>query len=248
MVKRSCRTVPAGLVLTSVSERFPWTHTASQAQLLSQQYVNPVQLSNDELQDPPTAVQALHNRIAIAPIIMRRQLSYNTVFTSDPDSVCLAMGMNFDRVRLAMLSVMVSLFRSYRMYIRADASQAMQAARSASDEVMSVYALPLSAQLASEQQLQLPASNESDGVPAEASKQAEASEPRRRRPAPPSFSQLFAVEEFLAEQTHDESRTLLRYCVSTFMPFSVFIDERFAGHDGADLFDRCVPVVSCDVM
>lgn len=194
------------------------------------QYTVPTQLSGDDLSgDARDAVGALIQKIAIRPPALVRQRSHVSLHTLDPDGLSTAVGMNYDRVRMAILSVMVSLFRSYRMYIKIGPGRQLPITlrtRSHSDDIVSTgVGIPLSSAVVT-------SSSAQSGV------EGAAGVPLARKPPTPRFKDLFSIEEFLAEQTHDESRALLRYCVTVFMPFFMFVTERCEWQGEADLFDR----------
>lgn len=222
--------------MVDVVERFPWMHLTPLNQLHRLQYLAPVQLSGDDLASTAKhAVQAVVDKIAVAPGAHPPLQPRSSPPPTDPDALLSVLGVNLDRVRMAVLSVMVSLFRSYRMYIQPYGRPAVSRLSISLDRdelVADGSGLRLAPMVLGGETL----------PPAPAPAPAPAPPPKRQRKRLLAYGDVFRKEEFLAEQTHEESRELLRYCVTTFMPFPNFISERCEWTGEPDLFDRYAPL------
>jgi hypothetical protein len=222
-----------GNLAFNLVETFPW-HVRTRLDALERlKYVAPTQLSEEDISATArAAVQALLVKIVLGTGggLLRapsRDVLLAAGSPSDGDRVLDCIGLSVDRVRMAVLSVMVSLFRSYRMYITAPSTGhvSLHHRRRTVDsdaDVITTAKLPLAGHIPS---------------PAEPALPPDHVQPVRRLP---TYKDVFLKDEFLAEQTHEESRELLRYCVTQFMPFPNFVSERCQPATHPDLFDRCV--------
>ena len=228
------------------AERFPWCYRTSIEQLQRLQYVTPIQLTHDDISNGARrAVQSLLAKVVLSSRTghsRQRSLgAFPSVPPVDPDSLLCAYGFHPDRVRMSVLSVMVSLFRSYRMYIRpqglatrASVTRPLPPVTDLDEVLVGSSSLPIAPGLQREPSL-------SSLISQHASASTNSGRHSQLRKRQPLYNDIFLKEEFLAEQTHDESRELLRYCVTMFMPFSNFIIERCeVAAARTDLFDRWV--------
>jgi hypothetical protein len=223
-----------GSHLVNLVESFPWQARVRLDALERLKYVVPTQLLEEDISNTArTAVQALLVKIVLGtPSGVPRAPSHDVLMALeasnriDGDTVLDVIGLSVDRVRMAVLSVMVSLFRSYRMYIVAPSAGnlTLHHRRRTVDsdaDVITTSLLPIAGH-----------------IPVSISDPSPSSHPTAPTRRLPAYNDVFLKDEFLAEQTHEESRELLRYCVTQFMPFPNFVSERCQPATHPDLFDR----------